>query len=73
MNSRGTPLGRPMTVGNMRELGVQNLIASCLSDACRHTVITTGTTSNVWPGPWPLVGFCPLPTSARFCSRVRWW
>ena len=26
-----------MTLGNMRELGVQNLIASCLNDACRHT------------------------------------
>ena len=29
--------GPPMTLGNMRELGVQNLIASCLNDACRHT------------------------------------
>jgi hypothetical protein len=26
-----------MTLGNMRELGVNNLIATCLSDACRHT------------------------------------
>jgi hypothetical protein len=26
-----------MTLGNMRELGVQRLIASCLNDACRHT------------------------------------
>jgi hypothetical protein len=25
-----------MTLGNMRELGVQRLIASCLNDACRH-------------------------------------
>ena len=25
-----------MTLGNMRELGVNRLIASCLNDACRH-------------------------------------
>ena len=29
------PPGPPMTLGNMRERGVQNLIASCLNDACR--------------------------------------
>ena len=28
-----------MTLGNMRELGVQSLVASCLSDACRHTAL----------------------------------
>jgi hypothetical protein len=28
------PPGAPMTLGNMRHLGVQNLIASCLNDAC---------------------------------------
>jgi hypothetical protein len=33
------PRGSPMTLGNMRELGVQKLIASCLSDACRHTAL----------------------------------
>jgi hypothetical protein len=26
----------PMTLGNMRELGVHHLIAFCLSEACRH-------------------------------------
>ena len=31
--------GSPMTLGNMRELGVQRLIASCLNDACRHTAL----------------------------------
>jgi hypothetical protein len=30
------PPGPPMTLGNMRDLGVQQLIASCLNDACRH-------------------------------------
>jgi hypothetical protein len=33
------PAGPPMTLGNMRELGAQNLIASCLNDACRHTAL----------------------------------
>ena len=33
------PPGPPMTLGNMRELGVQRLIASCLNDACRHTAL----------------------------------
>jgi hypothetical protein len=28
-----------MTLGNMRALGVQNLVASCLNDACRHTAL----------------------------------
>jgi hypothetical protein len=28
--------GPPMTLGNMRDLGVKRLIASCLNDACRH-------------------------------------
>ena len=33
------PPGDPMTLGNMRELGVQNLIASCLNDGCRHVAL----------------------------------
>jgi hypothetical protein len=28
-----------MTLGNLRELGVQNLIAFCLNDACRHQAL----------------------------------
>ena len=30
------PPGPPMTLGDMRELGVQWLIASWFNDACRH-------------------------------------
>jgi hypothetical protein len=30
------PPGEPMDLGNMRQLGVHHLIATCLSDACRH-------------------------------------
>jgi hypothetical protein len=33
------PAGPPMTLGNMRELGVQRLVASCLNDACRHVAL----------------------------------
>ena len=29
----------PMTLGNMRELGVQRLIATCLNNACQHTTL----------------------------------
>src|SRR6476660_7062516 len=35
-----------MTLGNMRELGVKRLIASCLNDACRHTALI-----DVWSYP----------------------
>jgi hypothetical protein len=31
--------GPPMTLGNMRALGVQRIIASCLNDACRHVAV----------------------------------
>ena len=33
------PAGPPMTLGNMRDLGVRGLIASCLNDACRHMAL----------------------------------
>jgi hypothetical protein len=31
------PQGPPMTLGNMRELGVHNLVSFCLDGACRHS------------------------------------
>ena len=34
------PPGPAMTLGNMRELGVKRLLASCLNDACRHQGLT---------------------------------
>jgi Zn ribbon nucleic-acid-binding protein len=40
------PYGPPMTLGNMRQLGVQRLIASCLNPACRHTALI-----EVWSYP----------------------
>ena len=33
------PHGPPMTLANMRELGVHNLIAYCLNNSCRHTAL----------------------------------
>jgi hypothetical protein len=33
------PPGPAMTLANMRELGVQRLIASCLNEACRHIAL----------------------------------
>ena len=33
------PSGPPMTLGNMRQPGVQNLVASCLNDGCRHVAL----------------------------------
>ena len=35
MNTSNPP-GPPMDLGNMRRLGVQRLVATCLNDACRH-------------------------------------
>jgi len=35
MNAKHPP-GAPMTLGNMRHLGVQDLVATGLNDACRH-------------------------------------
>jgi hypothetical protein len=37
MNPKYT--GPPMTLGNMRQQGVRNLIAYCHNDACRHQAI----------------------------------
>jgi hypothetical protein len=33
------PPGPPMTLGNMRALGVRNLIAYCHNDACRQQAV----------------------------------
>jgi hypothetical protein len=33
------PAGPAMTLGNMRALGVQRLVASCLNPSCRHEAL----------------------------------
>jgi hypothetical protein len=48
------PPGPPMTLGNMRELGVQRLIASCFNDACRHTALID---VSSYPGDTPVPSF----------------
>jgi hypothetical protein len=40
------PAGPAMTLGNMRALGVQRLIVSCLNPACRHAALI-----EVWSYP----------------------
>jgi hypothetical protein len=47
------PPGEPMTLGNMRALGVRRLIASCLNDACRHeALIDVGSYAADTEVPW---------------------
>ena len=53
------PAGPAMTLGNMRELGVLRLIASCMSDACRHTALIDVSSREFIAGlgsaaAWPL-------------------
>ena len=45
MNTNHPP-GHPITLGNMRDLGVGRLIASCLNDTCGHTTLI-----EVWSYP----------------------
>ena len=51
-----------MTLGNMRELGVQRLIASCLNDACRHTALI-----DVWS--YPAETEIPYFSSRVVCAK----
>jgi hypothetical protein len=62
------PAGPPMTLGNMRELGVQRLIASCLNDACRHAALI-----DVWsyPAETEVPSFRPRVVCAKCGSRGR--
>ena len=42
-----------MTLGNMREQGVRNLIAFCLNDSCRHqAIIDVSSYPGDTPVPW---------------------
>jgi hypothetical protein len=51
-----------MMLANMRELGVQRLIASCLNDACRHTALI-----EVWS--YPAETEIPYFRSRVVCAR----
>jgi hypothetical protein len=39
MAKQKQPHGPPMTLANMRELGVQRLLVSCLNHVCRHDAL----------------------------------
>jgi hypothetical protein len=61
-NRRHEP-GPPMTLGNMRELGVHHLIAHCLNDGCRHQALIDvskypSDTSVSWFKGWVKCGKC---------------
>ena len=58
------PAGPATTLGNMRELGVARLIASCLNDACRHTVLID--VSN-YPSETEVPSFGPRVQRKRRC------
>jgi hypothetical protein len=56
-----------MTLGNMRSLGVQRLVAYCLNDTCRHTALIDGMTEPEWKiaaNPVGLSHFGVLPSRA---------
>jgi hypothetical protein len=54
-----------MTLGNMRDLGVQRLIASCLNDACRHVALI-----DVWS--YPADTEIPYFKSRVVCAKSGW-
>jgi hypothetical protein len=45
-----------MTLGNMRMLGVERLLASCLNDTCRHTALID---VSIYPAETPVPSFGP--------------
>ena len=61
------PVGPPMTLGNVRELGVQRLIASCFNDACRHVVLID---VSGYPADTEVPSFCSRVVCAK-CGQPR--
>jgi hypothetical protein len=60
------PPGPPMTLGSMRELGVQHLIAFCLHDAWRHqALIDVSSYQPETPVPW-----CRTKVKCSKCGRA---
>ena len=62
------PPGPPMTLGNTRELGVRNLIASCLSEACRHTALID---VSSYPAETEVRSFRPRVKCGKCGARCR--
>src|SRR5215472_14628729 len=62
------PPGRPMTLGNMRHLGVQRLDATCLNDACRHRGLIDVST---YPADIEVPSFASKAVCAKCGARGR--
>jgi hypothetical protein len=60
------PAGPPMTLANMRELGVHRLIAYCLNDACRHSALID---VSGYPGETEVPWFCPRVKCGKCGSK----
>ena len=56
------PAGPPMTLGDMRELGVQRLLVSCLNRECRHEALLD---VSSYPGDMEVSSF----TRRMICSK----
>ena len=50
------PPGPPMTLGNMRELGVRRLLVSCLNPECLHGGLLD---VSAWPAETAVPSFIP--------------
>jgi hypothetical protein len=58
------PPGEPMTLGNMRHLGVQRLAAFWLNDACRHQGL-------IDVSKFPAEVVACAPDGVRHSERIR--
>jgi hypothetical protein len=59
-----------MTLGNMRELGVQRLVASCLNDACRRTALID---VSSYPAETEVPSFGRRVVCAKCGSKLTTW
>jgi hypothetical protein len=62
------PPGPPMTLGNMRHLGVQRLVASCLNDACGHQGLID---VSIYPDDNEVPSFARKVVCAKCAARGR--
>jgi hypothetical protein len=62
------PPGPLMTLDNMRHLGVQHLVATCLNDACRHQGLID--VSN-YPADTEVPNFASKAVCAKCGARGR--
>ena len=62
------PPGPPITLGNMRELGVQRLVAHCLNPACRREGLID---VSKYPGDTEVPWFANKVVCAKCGSRGR--